>query len=111
MKKSNTSIINENEYKKKLLVIFAISPFLIITAYAWGSIWHDVNLWKSVGTVVTNKELAENLEYLYNRISSNLECGKGALMKYNQSLDKFECFRCPVGSAIQWQNGQPTCVK
>jgi len=101
-------VLKKNVYLSTLAVAILLM-LAVINVRAWGSIWHDVNMWLQSGYTVTSKELAENLQYIYDKISEDVSCPEGSLLRYNQSQDKLECFRCPVGSAIKWINGKASC--
>ncbi len=95
-----------NNTKKQSFVRPALLiSFLLLSGltFAQTANWHDTN-WLQSGRIVTSKEIAENFEYLYQRVPdpNASPCSNGAILRYNATASKFECFSCSSGAGLIW---------
>ncbi len=103
-------MLKEKQKKIKNVALLAVTIIFLLSGavFSWSGVWNSLN-WFQMGRVVTARELSENLQYLYERISKDSDCMGQAMLRYNKSLNKLECFTCPTGQVVKWINGRADC--
>ena len=109
MKKLNFSHFLKSS--KNIVTSLAVSLILAAgVTFAWNAVWHGTD-WIKSGAVINAQKVAENFEFLYNRLPdpNDGSCQDGDILRFNGNLKKFECFRCNEGETLQRKDNVWSC--